>query len=250
MAFISLKNVTLDFPIYGASTRSFKKQLIRLTTGGVIRQQDNEVISIRALDNLSFDFHSGEIIGLIGHNGAGKSTLLRVLAGIYEPSLGEIEIQGKVSSLLDISLGMNPESTGYENIFLSGIIRGLSRKKIAEKSKEIATFTELGDYLSMPIRAYSSGMNLRLAFSIASSLPSEILILDEVVGAGDNAFMQKAQKRLEELVHQSELVVLASHSKELIKKFCTKVLWMNAGKIAAFGNVDQCLNQYFNEGKW
>jgi ABC-type polysaccharide/polyol phosphate transport system ATPase subunit len=244
MASISLKSVTLDFPLYGSSSRSFKKQLIRLGTGGAIYQSENEIITVRAIDNVSAELASGDFVGLIGHNGAGKSTLLRLLSGIYEPTAGQLSINGKVSSLLDLSLGLDPESTGYENIFIYGLIRGYSRKEILARSKEIIDFTELGDYISMPIRTYSDGMRLRLAFSLATTLSAQILILDEVVGAGDRFFMGKAQKRLECLVKESELVVFASHSEELIRQFCNKVMWLEAGRVVFFGDVAECFQRY------
>jgi len=249
MASITLDKVVLDFPIYGVNARSLKRQLIRLSIGGIIRQRNNERIQVRAIDDLSLEIKSGEVIGLIGHNGAGKSTLLRIMSGIYEPTFGDIKIDGRVSTLLDLSLGMNEEFTGYENILINGIIRHLTRKQIKKKQQEIAEFTELGEYLSMPVRTYSDGMRLRLAFSIATSFPSEILILDEVVGAGDNAFMKKAQQRLTDLVDQSEIVIFASHSDELIKKFCSKVLWLRAGKLAYFGNVDEAMQRYLSYHK-
>jgi lipopolysaccharide transport system ATP-binding protein len=244
MASISLKSVTLDFPIYGSNSRSFKKQLIKLGTGGAIQQSENDIIIVRAIDNISVELASGDFVGLIGHNGAGKSTLLRLLSGIYEPTSGQLSVKGKVSSLLDLSLGLDPESTGYENIFIYGLIRGHSRKEILARAKEIIDFTELGDYISMPIRTYSDGMRLRLAFSLATTLSAEILILDEVVGAGDRSFMGKAQKRLECLVKESELVVFASHSEELIRQFCNKVIWLEAGRIVFFGDVAECFQRY------
>ncbi len=248
MASISLKNVTLDFPLYGASNRSLKKQLLRISTGGVIRQSDNEVVTIRAMDNVSIHLKSGDVVGLIGHNGAGKSTFLRVLSGIYMPTQGMIEVNGKVSALLDLSLGLDHESTGYENIFIYGLIRGYSRKEILTKVQQIIDFTELGDYISMPIRTYSDGMRLRLAFSLATTLSAEILLLDEVVGAGDKSFMAKAQRRLEQLVDESELVVLSSHSEELIRKFCNKLIWLETGKISFYGEVEECLHHYYSQG--
>ncbi len=245
MASITLKNVTIDFPIYGAHTRSLKQQLVHLTTGGLIKRDENAIISVRAIDNVSLQFNSGEVIGLIGHNGAGKSTLLRILSGIYEPTNGKLTVDGKIFALLSLSFGMDSESTGYENILINGVIRGLTKQHIQELSEEIAAFTELGDYLHMPIRTYSDGMRLRLAFSLAVHLSSEILILDEVIGVGDNAFMKKAQRRLDNLVEQSDLVILASHSEKVIRKFCSKVVWLNNGKVAFYGAIEQGLKAYY-----
>ena len=244
MSFIQLNKVTLDFPVYGTSTRSLKRQFLRVTTGGIVKQDENDIVTVRALNDLSFNIQSGDVVGLIGHNGAGKSTLLRLLAGIYQSIQGEMWIEGRVSALLDITLGMDDESTGYENIKLNGIIRGLTSQQILAKRQEIADFTGLGDYLSMPVRTYSNGMRLRLAFSIVTSLSSEILLLDEIVGVGDTIFMDKAQRRLIELISRSEIVVFASHTEELIRKFCNKILWLNAGKVVYYGELQEGLERY------
>ena len=243
MSKILLSQVTLDFPIYGANTRSLKKSLVSLVTGGTIAQE-NHITFVRALENIDLELSSGDTLGLVGHNGAGKSTLLRVLSKIYTPSIGKVKIKGRISSLLDLNLGIDQESTGYENIVLSGLLRGLSRKDIEARKKTIADFSELGDYLAMPIRTYSQGMQLRLAFSIATSFSPEILLLDEVMGVGDAAFMEKSKQRMSELVAESDIVVFSSHSNDLIRKFCKKALWLEKGHIKAFGLVDEVLTAY------
>lgn len=243
MTKVILDNVSVEFPIYELSSRSIKKQLMRLTTGGTL-SKDSKVVTVKALNDLSFELHPGDRLGLVGHNGAGKSTLLRVLAKIYEPTSGKITINGKVSALLDVMLGMDSESTGYENIIMRGLIHGLKRKEILAKQKEIADFTELGDYLAVPVRTYSTGMRLRLAFSIATSVLSEIIVLDEVVGAGDSAFMAKAQERFDSMLDNAEIVVLASHDDDTIRQFCNKVLWLNAGTVGYFGDVEHGLAAY------
>ncbi len=244
MSKIQLSKVTLDFPIYGANTRSLKKSLVSLMTGGAIRAEDNRITFIRALEEVSFELSSGDTLGLIGHNGAGKSTLLRVLSKIYTPAIGDIKIKGRISSLLDLGLGIDSESTGFENIYLSGLLRGLSRKDIDAKKDDIAEFSELGDYLAMPVRTYSSGMQLRLAFSIATCFSPEILLLDEVMGVGDASFVEKSKQRMSELVAQSDIVVFSSHSVELIRKFCTKALWLEKGHVKLLGPVDTVLAAY------
>lgn len=244
MAKINLTNVTLDFPIYGANTRSLKKSLVSIMTGGTIKQQDNSITLIRALENVSFELSSGDTLGLIGHNGAGKSTLLRVLAKIYTPPVGLVQINGRISSLLDLGLGIDSESTGYENIVLSGLLRGMSRKNIEANKKAIAEFSELGEYLSMPVRTYSSGMQLRLAFSIATCFSPEILLLDEVMGVGDISFVERSKQRMNELVAESDIVVFSSHSTDLIRKFCKKALWLEKGHVKAFGLVEDVLTAY------
>lgn len=245
MASITLDAVSVEFPIYNVNSRSLKRQFLRLTTGGALSNDtSHNCIVVKALDNLSFQLEHGDRVGLIGHNGAGKSTLLRLLAKIYEPTAGAIHFEGRVSPLLDVMLGINPESTGYENIILRGLLLGLTRKEIMKKIDEIAEFTELGDYLAVPIRTYSSGMQLRLAFGVATSIHPEILLLDEVVGVGDAAFMTKAQTKLNDLIDRSSIVVLASHSNETIKKFCNKAILLEKGQVKYFGDANQAFEIY------
>jgi len=235
MAEINIKNVVVEFPIYGVSTRSLKKQFLRVSTGGKLGQ-DSSIVTVRALDSITLKIEHGDRVGLIGHNGSGKSTLLRLISGIYEPVSGEINIEGKVSALLDVMLGMDPESTGYENIVLRGILNGLTRKQILSLRDEIAEFTELGSYLSLPVRTYSAGMQLRLAFAISTSIMPEILVLDEIVGVGDDSFMKKAQLRFNSILQSSHIVILASHDINIIEKNCNKVIRLDAGKIVYFGD--------------
>ena len=178
------------------------------------------------------------------YNGAGKSTLLRVLAKVYTPAIGQVKIKGRISSLLDLGLGIDGESTGYENIVLSGLLRGMSKKNIEANKKSIAEFSELGEYLAMPVRTYSHGMQLRLAFSIATSFSPEILLLDEVMGVGDASFMEKSKQRMTQLVDESDIVVFSSHSTDLVRKFCKKALWLDKGHVKAFGLVDDVLKAY------
>lgn len=244
-ASITLENVSINFPIFNLSSRSLKKRFIRLTTGGKLNNQDDhKCIVIRALDNISFHLEHGDRVALIGHNGAGKSTLLRVLAKIYEPSQGKISINGKISTLLELMLGIDQESTGYENIMIRGLLLGLSKSEILAKMNQIAEFTELGDYLSVPVRTYSSGMQLRLAFGVATSINPEILLLDEIVGAGDASFVNKAQKKLSEFIEQSSIMVLASHSTEMLTKICNKGIVLEAGSIKYFGPIKSALAYY------
>lgn len=241
MAHIHLDSVSVDFPIYNVNARSLKKSLLRLTTGGVFDENEKQCVVIKALDNISFHLQDGDRLGLVGHNGAGKSTLLRVLAAIYEPTRGVFHFQGKISPLLDVMLGINYESTGYENIRLRGALLGLNRKELSEKIKDIADFTELGDFLYMPIRTYSSGMLMRLAFAVATSIQPDILLMDEAIGVGDKNFIEKANHRLKQMIDQSNILVLASHSDDIIKKICNKVLVLDGGKIKQFGKVEEVL---------
>lgn len=244
MASITLNSVSVEFPIYHLNARSIKKQLLRLGTGGKLLKTADNHVSVKALDDISLQIQHGDRIGLIGHNGAGKSTLLRVLSQIYEPTCGQMQIKGKVSPLLDVMFGIDHESTGYETIKMRGILAGLTRKEIEAKTEEIAEFTGLGGYLSVPMRTYSAGMRLRLAFAVATSIAPEILILDEVVGTGDATFLEKAKERMRELITQASIVVLASHSNEIIESLCNKVLLLDAGKVKFFGGVKEGLELY------
>lgn len=244
MASIILDAVCVDFPIYGVNTRSLKKHILRIGGSGKFGAQDDKVVTVRALDNVTASIEHGDRLGLIGRNGSGKSTLLRVMSRIYEPSYGKVKITGKVSALLDVMLGMDAESTGYENIVLRGIINGLTRSEIMSRRDDIADFTELGDYLSLPVRTYSSGMLLRLAFGIATSIMPEILVLDEVVGAGDAAFMSKAQKRFDAMIQASHIVVLASHDFSIIEKLCNKVMWLDGGRLLFAGDTKEGIELY------
>lgn len=242
MAKINLQSVSVEFPIYNVNARSLKKRFIRLGTGGKVLEDANKHIVVNALDNINLTIEHGDRVGLIGHNGAGKSTFLRLLASIYEPTRGKIIIEGSVAPMLDITQGIEAEFTGYDNIVMRGILLGLNRQQINEKIAEIADFSELGDYLSMPLRTYSSGMQVRLAFAIASSINPEILLIDEVFGAGDATFMKKAREKMIYLLKESSIVVLASHSTELIQEFCNKALVLDAGRVKFFGPVKEALD--------
>lgn len=244
MAFIELKNVTLDLPIYDVQGRSLKKQVMRLGKRNRIAEGNDGVIVVRALDDLNLRFDRSDRIGLIGHNGAGKSTLLRAMAGIYPPTAGEVAREGKVVPLLDISLGMDENSTGRQNIRLRGLLLGMTDTEVREKQEEIAEFCELGDYLDLPIRTYSSGMRVRLAFAVSTAVDAQILLLDEVMGVGDASFMHKAEARLADLHSRAEIVVLAMHSNAEIRKVCNKVLWMERGRVRAFGPTEEVVSAY------
>lgn len=244
MTFIHLKNVSVEFPLFNSNNLSIKKNFIRLATGGRVLQDANHKVVVRSLNNVTLNLENGDRVGLIGHNGAGKSTLLRTLAGIYEPSLGTIQSEGKISSMLDLMHGIEAESTGYENIYMRGLLLGLTRQQIQEKTHEIAEFSNLGDYLSMPVRTYSSGMMVRLAFSISTCIQPDILLIDEIFGAGDADFLNKAQERMISLMSNSRIVVFSSHAAELIEQFCNKVLVLNAGSVEFFGPIEHVPAQY------
>lgn len=244
MASILLKSVSVDFPIYNINARSFKKELLKLTTGGILKSKERTCVVIKALDDISFELKHGDRLALIGHNGAGKSTLLKTLAKIYEPTSGMIQFNGHTVPLFDLTLGFNQESTGYENIILRGLILGMSRKEIKAKMDEIVAFTELGHYLSMPIRTYSAGMQLRLAFAVTLTMRPEILLMDELIGVGDAKFMEKSEQQLKKLLDDSSIIILASHSEPVVKSICNKAILLEHGKIKYFGDVTRAFEFY------
>jgi lipopolysaccharide transport system ATP-binding protein len=245
MAHIRLSNASVVLPIYNSSARSLTNTLVSAATGGALTAQRGGHLSIEALKELNIEIISGDRVGIIGHNGAGKSTLLRLFTGVFEPSSGTVERSGTISSLVDISLGINPENTGRENILLRGKLMGLSKKQINQKIDEIIEFSELGDYVNLPVRIYSSGMLLRLAFSVSTSMSADILIMDEWLSVGDGAFADRASKRLQDLVNQSEILVIASHNKELIEQTCNKVVWMEHGVMKKIGPTKEIVKDYF-----
>ena len=244
MALISLDHVSVQFPIYGASARSLKNSLMHMTTGGRIARGAGDRIWVEALRDVSLSLEHGDRVGLIGHNGAGKTTLLRVLTGIYEPLRGTVLRVGRVAPLFEIGLGMDPEATGYENILLRGLLLGAAPADIRARTDEIAAFAELGDYLAVPVRTYSSGMRLRLAFAVCTSIEPDIILMDEWIGVGDASFVEKAERRLTDLVGRAGILVLASHSPALLQRTCTKGVLLHAGEVAAVGPIDDVLEAY------
>ncbi len=235
---IKVENLSLEYPVYGLDARSFKRSMLDITTGGRINAKSSKV-TIKALDNISFTLEHNDRLALIGHNGAGKSTLLRVLAGIYKPKQGNVVVQGKISALLNLTFGMSDFATGYENIKMRGYILGLSKAEIKMIINEVEQVASLGNFLSMPIKTYSSGMKLRLAFAISTAIHPEILLIDEAVGAGDKNFRKYAEKRLTNFVGRSHIMVLASHEPEVLKLFCNKAIWLRHGSIVEFGDFDK-----------
>ena len=245
MANIKLENVSVEFPIFNSSSRSLTNSLVSAATGGRISADKSGYVTVTALSDINLEIKSGDRLGIVGNNGSGKSTLLRVFAGIYEPTKGQIKREGKIASLIDIGLGINPENTGKENIYLRGQLMGLSNKEIAKKFDEIIDFAELGDFIQLPVRTYSSGMLLRLAFAVSTSITADILIMDEWLSVGDGAFAERAEQRLQNLVDNSEILIIASHSKKLIESASNDMVWLEHGNISALGKTDELSNQYF-----
>ena len=244
MAHIIFEHVNIDFPIYNAKNRSLKNTVMQAATGGKVSFGAEGTV-IRSLEDVSFEIHEGERVGLIGHNGAGKSTLLRALSNVYAPTAGRAEIVGEIGSLVDIGLGIDGEATGRENIFIRGALLGLKRKEIEERFDEIVEFSELGEFINMPVRTYSSGMHLRLAFAVATIIRPEILLMDEWLSVGDAAFNSKARKRMMDLVESSEILVIASHSRKLIEDTCNKVLWFEHGNLKMNGTPAEITRLYW-----
>jgi lipopolysaccharide transport system ATP-binding protein len=230
MTRLILDTVSIDFPIFGGRSKSLRHALASAATGGRIGQESGITV-VEALRDISLDLRDGARLGVVGHNGAGKSTLLRVLAGVYPPTRGRYSRVGTVSSLIDPMLGMEPDATGYENIHLRALMHGIPRREIARLIPGIAEFSGLGDYLEMPIRTYSTGMTMRLGFSIATSVRSDILLMDEWLSVGDEAFRLQAEERLRHLIDNTAILVLASYSMHLIEQECDRVIELSHGRI-------------------
>ena len=243
---IVASNLTIDFPIYGTGHRSLRQTLLA-RTGGLIRHEGagrQQRIIVRALDDVSFTLRNGDRLGLIGHNGAGKSTLLKVLAGVYKPDAGSIRIDGRVSPLFNSAPGLDPDDNGYENIKTCGMFLGMSSEEIDRKLLDIVDFCELGEYLDLPVRTYSTGMVARLGFAIATAIEPDILLLDEGLGAGDARFAVRAESCMQELIQRTRILVLASHSDALIKSMCNRAILLEKGRLIAMGPVDEVINRY------
>ncbi|MBB2938459.1 ABC-2 type transport system ATP-binding protein [Amycolatopsis bartoniae] len=242
MVHIEVRGAYVDFPVFDAKTRSLKKQVLG-KVGGAIGTGAKAPI-IEALRDITLSLAEGDRVALVGHNGAGKSTLLRLLSGIYEPTRGTARVEGKVAPVFDLGVGMDPEGSGYENILIRGLFLGMSRQAMRKRADDIAEFTELGDYLHLPLRTYSAGMRVRLALGVVTTIDPEILILDEGLGAVDAAFIAKARGRMVDLVHRSGLLMFASHSDELLRELCTTAIWMDEGRIRLHGPVREVLAAY------
>jgi ABC-type polysaccharide/polyol phosphate transport system ATPase subunit len=242
MTSLILEDVSVDFPIYG-SQRSLRRVLFERATGAFV-QREKDRVTVKALRNISFTLNEGDRLALVGHNGAGKSTLLKTIAGVYQPVQGRILISGTVTPLFDVLPGIDPEDTAYENIRTAGMLFGLSRDKIEQIMPEIEEFSELGEYMGLPVRTYSAGMTMRLGFAFATSMDPGILLLDEGLGAGDARFADRAAKRMEHFIGRSRIVVFASHSNALVEKLCNRAALMQGGRMVAIGGVKDILERY------
>ncbi|MBR0558448.1 ABC transporter ATP-binding protein [Neokomagataea anthophila] len=253
MPHIEVENLHLEFPLYHAESHFLKKRLAEAligTGGGSIAtrfaQDARKRTVVDVLRGVHFNALPGDRIGLIGRNGAGKTTLLRALAGIYEPVQGKVRLQGTVGTLLDASLGMNPELTGRENVRLFMQQCAVPRMSLESAYQDIEGFAELGHYFDLPIKAYSSGMSIRLAFGMATAVAPQILLMDEWFLAGDGAFLKKAEARLLRMIERVEILLVSSHQPEILARWCNRIIWMDEGKVRADGSCEEVLKQYKN----
>lgn len=245
-AHIALRNVSVRFPVLSFRDRSLRSRFVSAVT---LRRNTAVPHIVLALNDVSLDIRAGDRVAIIGANGAGKTTLLRVLARIYHPTSGSVDVLGRCLPLFDLSAGFDEEATGYENIMRRGLVIGARRSEIDARRAEIAAFTELGDRLDLPLRTYSSGMMLRLIFAVATAVEGEIVLLDEWIGVGDQQFRKKARQRLDEIVVRAGILVLASHDVALIKSTCNRAILLEEGRIVAAGATDEILGQYLDGAK-
>ncbi|ETZ26269.1 ABC transporter family protein [Mycobacterium intracellulare MIN_061107_1834] len=240
---IEIHNAWVEFPVFDAKTRSLKRAFLG-GAGETIAGTPASVPVIEALRDITLSLRVGDRVGLVGHNGAGKSTLLRMLSGIYEPTRGYAAIRGRIAPIFDLSVGMDPEVSGYENIIIRGLFLGETREAMRAKVDEIAAFTELDDFLSMPLRTYSTGMRVRLAMGVVTSIDPQILLLDEAIGAVDTDFLHKALARLQNLATRSGILVFASHSNDLLARLCKTAIWLDHGEIKMTGKLQDVIEAY------
>ena len=245
-AHIVLRDVSVTFPVLSFRDRSLRSRFVSAVT---LRRKAAVSHIITALNGVSLDIRAGDRLAIIGANGAGKTTLLRVLAGIYHPTAGTIDVSGRCLSLFDLQAGFDEEATGYENIMRRGLVIGARRAEIDARRAEIAEFTELGDRLDLPLRTYSSGMMLRLIFAVATAVEGEIVLLDEWIGVGDQQFRNKARQRLDEIVARAGILVLASHDVDLIRSTCNRAILLEEGRITASGATEVVLGRYLGAAK-
>ena len=240
---IIAENLCVDFPIYHGNSRSLKKTVLAAASGRLGEDRQHRVV-VQALRDVSFTLRPGDRLALVGGNGAGKTTLLRALAGIYEPVVGRLRVDGVVGSLLDVNSGMNSELSGRENIILRGLYNGMRAPQIATMVEDVSAFADLGEFMELPVRFYSSGMAVRLAFAIATAIRPQVLLMDEWFLAGDANFLDKARSRLENLVKTAEILVLSSHLSDIVLEWATRVIWLDHGRVREDGPAREVMSHY------
>lgn len=243
---LSLKDVHVSFPVHNGSSRSLQLDIIRML--GFKTAKHQESVKVNALRGLTFDLHEGERVGFIGHNGAGKTTLLRTMSGAYEPTQGTLTSQGRVTAMTDFTMGMDPEASGRENIIFRGVFMGMSFEEIEGHIDDVIEFTELHEFIDLPIRTYSSGMFIRLAFAVSTIITPDVLLLDEIIAAGDLGFQEKLRQRLNEYIGDARLIVLAAHDLGSVREYCTRVLWMRNGQVVMDGATEEVVDAYLEAG--
>ena len=244
MARIVVDHIHVRYPILQDQYRSMRRAIMRTLSGGKLYKKDTHMEVVHALHGVSFTLENGDRLGLIGRNGAGKSTLLKTLGGFILPESGDLNVTGNITSLFSVAGGMDDERTGYDNIFLTGRLLGISRAEMTKHLPDIEEFSELGEFLSVPVRAYSDGMKIRLGFAVCTCLTPDILLLDEAIGAGDAHFVEKASKRAQKLYDRSSIMVIASHAPEIITSLCNKVMWLDHGRVMMIGPVNEVMSAY------
>ncbi len=242
MAKIDLQDVNVVFRVRQNKKITFKEYIVQR----MFSRKRNPYVDVHALRNVNLNLQDGDRLGIIGHNGAGKSTLLKLIAGVYPPTSGKRNVVGTISSLFDISLGFDHEDNGWDNIRYRAYLQGETSRSITTKIDQVAEFSELGKFLDVPVRYYSSGMLVRLAFSIASMIEPEILLVDEVLSAGDLSFQAKAQQRMQELMSHARLMVVISHGLDTLPMMCSKIAWMEHGRILRIGPAEEVIEAYKN----
>ncbi len=243
MSSVIIDNLSVDFPIYHGSSRSLKKTVFAAASGRLGEDRQKRVV-VQALRDVSLRLGRGDRLGLVGGNGAGKTTLLRTMAGIYEPVIGRVQVDGKVTAMLDPNLGMNMDLTGRENIMLRGLYNGYSRAQTRALEEDVAEFAGLGEFMELPVRFYSSGMIVRLGFAMATAVSPEVLLMDEWFLAGDADFLARARARLESVVRGADILVLSSHQPAIMLEWCTRVIWMDHGRVREEGPAAEVLSHY------
>lgn len=244
MSKISVENVSVKFRIYHDRSPSLKDHFANF-----LKRKSNGYSDFWAVKNISFDLESGDRVGIVGHNGAGKSTLLKTLCKVYDASEGKIRVNGRIAPLLEIGAGFHPEFTGRENIYLNGTILGYSKQQLKNMESEVIAFAELEEFIDTPVKYYSTGMYMRLAFSLATAMQPDILVLDEIFAGGDASFLIKAKERMFNLIDKSNVMIMVSHDHSLIKSLCNRAIWMDHGELIADGPVEEVVNRYLSNAK-
>lgn len=245
MTRLILENISVEFPLYQQRAHSLKHALVRAAVGSSIgKAAGSNQLVVKALQTINLDLREGDRLALVGPNGSGKSTLLRVMAGIYHPTQGTLQCLGRRMPLFDIHSGFDDEATGFENIVLRGLMMGFTRAEMECRMEDIAAFSGLGDFLSLPVRTYSSGMMFRILFSISTSSSADIILMDEWIATGDKDFIASANKRLHDLVDESRILVFACHDFELLRKLCNRAILLERGTVKMAGSVDEVLESY------